>query len=163
MTCAYLGLGSNLDNPIGHIKQAVQYIQKIPKTQLMRQSSLYRSAPMGPQNQDDFINQVVEVETQLAAEVLLDALQAIELKMGRIRKERWGPRIIDLDILLCGSEIINSERLSVPHYGLQDRAFVIYPLAEIAPELVLPYGKTIQELKQQCPMQGLQQYEESAL
>ena len=163
MITAYIGLGSNLKIPASQLKKAVLHIQRISDTFVVRQSSLYRSAPMGPQNQDDFINQVIEVETSLPASKLLDELQSIETKMGRVRLERWGPRVIDLDILLYGQEIINDENLIVPHYGLQDRAFVIYPLAEINPELVLPYGKTIKKIKQQCPLQGLELYEESVL
>lgn len=111
---------------------------------------------MGPQNQPDYINAVVAIKTNLTPLELLDCTQAIEQEQGRVRKdERWGPRTLDLDIVLCGNEVINSERLIVPHYGMREREFVLYPLAEIAPSLQLPDGTEVSELLEQVDRNGL--------
>ncbi len=148
-TIAYIGLGSNLSEPIKQVQSAVSEIEKIPQSQIAKVSSLYLSKPMGPQDQDDFINAVVAIETSLSAVELLDALQAIENKAGRVRKEnRWGARILDLDIILFGNEVLNTERLTIPHYGMCEREFVLLPLAEIVPELSLPNGESIKLLSQ---------------
>ncbi|WP_103270655.1 2-amino-4-hydroxy-6-hydroxymethyldihydropteridine diphosphokinase, partial [Vibrio vulnificus] len=110
-------------------------------------SQLYSSSPMGPQDQPDYINAVAAIETELTPLELLDCTQAIELEQGRVRKEeRWGPRTLDLDIILYGDEVIDSERLTVPHYGMKEREFVLYPLAEIAPNLTLPDGTELSQL-----------------
>lgn len=112
---------------------------------------------MGPQDQPDYVNAVAKVSTTLAPLALLDALQQIEQQQGRQRKaERWGPRSLDLDILLYGHHTIVSERLTVPHYGLTQREFVLYPLAEIAPQLVLPCGTPLQTLLSRIPLNGLE-------
>ncbi|MCB1756273.1 MAG: 2-amino-4-hydroxy-6-hydroxymethyldihydropteridine diphosphokinase, partial [Gammaproteobacteria bacterium] len=109
--------------------------------------SLYRSSPMGPADQPDFINAVVKAVTGFSALDLLDRLQAIEQQMGRVRDgQRWGPRVIDLDLLLFGSETIATPRLTVPHYGLAERAFVLVPLAEINPGLMIPGQGALQGL-----------------
>ncbi len=111
---------------------------------------------MGPQNQPDYINAVVAIKTNLTPLELLDCTQAIEQEQGRVRKdERWGPRTLDLDIVLYGNEVINSERLIVPHYGMREREFVLYPLAEIAPSLQLPDGTEVSELLEQVDRNGL--------
>ncbi|GAA6203832.1 MULTISPECIES: 2-amino-4-hydroxy-6-hydroxymethyldihydropteridine diphosphokinase [Thalassotalea] len=147
MTLAYIGLGSNLSDPKAQIHLAIEQIKTIPNTHCIKISSLYYSRPMGPQDQPDYMNAVMAVETQLPALVLLDHLQAIENKAGRVRKEnRWGARILDLDILLFGDKTINNERLTVPHYGMKVREFVIIPLAEIAETLVMPDGTSISTL-----------------
>lgn len=141
---AYLGLGSNLSDPKLQVIQAIVAIANIEGCQLTKQSSLYLSKPMGPQDQDDYINAVVEITTQLPALKLLDALQNIENEAGRVRKDnRWGARILDCDILLYGNESIDNQRLTVPHYGMKLREFVLLPLDEISPELKLPDGLTI--------------------
>jgi 2-amino-4-hydroxy-6-hydroxymethyldihydropteridine diphosphokinase len=138
-TIAYIGLGSNLSEPIKQVQIAIDEIQKIMQSDVIRVSSLYLSKPMGPQNQDDYINAVLALKTTLSPLELLDALQSIETKAGRVRKEnRWGARILDLDIILFGNEIINNDRLIVPHYGMREREFVLLPLAEIAPSLIIP-------------------------
>jgi 2-amino-4-hydroxy-6-hydroxymethyldihydropteridine diphosphokinase len=138
-TIAYIGLGSNLSEPIKQVQAAVNEIKSIVHSDVINVSSLYLSKPMGPQNQDDYINAVLALETKLTPLELLDTLQSIENKAGRVRKEnRWGARILDLDILLFGNEIINTERLIVPHYGMKEREFVLLPLAEIAADLILP-------------------------
>ena len=111
---------------------------------------------MGPQDQPDYINAVAKLETTLSAIELLDALQDIEQSQGRVRKEnRWGPRTLDLDIILYADQTINSERLIIPHYGMQDREFVLYPLFEIAPELQLPNGTSLSEILKGCDKNGL--------
>jgi 2-amino-4-hydroxy-6-hydroxymethyldihydropteridine diphosphokinase len=148
-TIAYIGLGSNLSEPIKQVHSAVTEIEKIPQSQIAKVSSLYLSKPMGPQDQDDYINAVIAIKTSLSAVELLDALQAIENKAGRVRKaNRWGARILDLDIILFGNDVLNTERLTIPHYGLCEREFVLLPLAEISPELNLPNGESVKFLSQ---------------
>jgi len=138
-TIAYIGLGSNLSNPVEQVKAAVAEIKKITQSSVVKVSSLYLSKPMGPQDQDDYVNAVLALETTLAPLALLDALQNIENKAGRVRKEnRWGARILDLDIILFGDTIINTERLVVPHYGMKEREFVLLPLTEIAADVRFP-------------------------
>jgi len=111
---------------------------------------------MGPQDQPDYINAVAEIDTQLSAIELLDALQEIEQKQGRVRKDnRWGPRTLDLDIILYGNQQINTERLIIPHYGMQEREFVLYPLQEIAAKLTLPNGTLLSQLVTLCDKNGL--------
>lgn len=125
-------------------------------------SSLYRSAPLGPANQPDYVNAVMAVETALAPLALLDALQALETAFGRVRHgERWGPRTLDLDILLYGSEILATDRLTVPHPGLAEREFVLYPLQEIAPDLNIPGLGPLADLVRRCPRRGLSVIEEA--
>lgn len=135
MTVAYIALGSNLHDPVKQLQIAREKIQHISKTSITAESSVYKTAPLGPQNQPDFCNQVIAVETQLSAHELLYALLTIENEMGRVRDVRWGPRIIDCDIILFGCEVINTEELTIPHPEYKNRDFVLYPLAEIAPEL----------------------------
>lgn len=146
---AYIGLGSNLSKPIEQVNNAINEIKKITQSQVKNVSALYLSKPMGPQDQDDYINAVLSLETSLPAIELLNSLQAIENKAGRVRKEnRWGARILDLDIILFGNHIINTERLTIPHYGMTEREFVLLPLAEIAPALQLPNGISVKLLCQ---------------
>ena len=148
-TIAYIGLGSNLSEPIEQVKNAIKAIENITRSTVISVSSLYLSKPMGPQDQDDYINAVLCLETSLSAIELLDALQTIENEFGRVRKEnRWGARILDLDIILFGNQVINSERLVIPHYGMTEREFVLIPLAEISPLLQLPNGQQITFLSQ---------------
>lgn len=156
MIRVYLGLGANLDAPLQQLQQAVTALTQLPDSQLAAVSSFYGSKPMGPQDQPDYVNAVAALDTRLPAEALLDALQQIELEQGRQRKdERWGPRTLDLDILLYGDEVIATERLTVPHYGLHQREFVIYPLLELAPTLIVPGLGTLAELALQVPRNGL--------
>jgi 2-amino-4-hydroxy-6-hydroxymethyldihydropteridine diphosphokinase len=154
---AYLGLGSNLGNPLAQLRSARQAIQALPAVREIAFSSLYRSTPMGPSDQPDYINAVMAIQTCLSALDLLKALQAIELAHGRMRTgERWGPRTLDLDLLLYGQEEIVGNVLTVPHPGLAEREFVLYPLAEIAPpELVIPGKGLLSELVRACPRRGL--------
>jgi 2-amino-4-hydroxy-6-hydroxymethyldihydropteridine diphosphokinase len=156
MALAYVGLGSNLSDPEKQIKHAVALLSHIKNTKLSDLSSLYFSRPMGPQDQPDYMNAVAALQTELSPLELLDELQAIENKAGRVRKDnRWGARILDLDILLFDNDIINHQRLTVPHYGLELREFVLLPLAEISPELILPNGKSILALSQDIDTNGL--------
>ncbi|KKO44460.1 2-amino-4-hydroxy-6-hydroxymethyldihydropteridine pyrophosphokinase [Arsukibacterium ikkense] len=158
----YLGLGANLAKPIAQIQHAITALQQLPQSTLLAVSSLYGSKPMGPQDQPDYVNAVAKISTRLAPLALLDALQQIELQQGRQRKaERWGPRSLDLDILLYASQTMVSERLTIPHYGLAQREFVLYPLAEIAPRLQLPCGTPLQALLSQVPLNGLQKLSET--
>ena len=140
MTIAYIGLGSNLDAPRQHIVAAFSALNALPATALTRRSALYKSKPVGPRDQADFINAVAELRTGLLPLALLDGLQAIEDRHGRARGRRWGPRTLDLDLLLYGAATINSERLTVPHPEMLKRAFVLAPLAEIRADFRLPGG-----------------------
>ncbi|MCK5639384.1 MAG: 2-amino-4-hydroxy-6-hydroxymethyldihydropteridine diphosphokinase [Gammaproteobacteria bacterium] len=154
--CAYVGLGSNLQSPQQQLEQALDALARIPGTRLLQASSLYRSAPMGPQDQPDYLNAVAALETTLTPHELLDQLQSIETAQGRVRgATRWGARTLDLDLLLYGNETINNERLVVPHPGMKERSFVLYPLYEIAPGLLLPSGETLASLLDNCPREGL--------
>ncbi|WP_020208305.1 2-amino-4-hydroxy-6-hydroxymethyldihydropteridine diphosphokinase [Gilvimarinus chinensis] len=151
----YLGLGSNLDNPQQHIRQTIIELDQLPHSQLINVSALYRSKPVGPQDQDDFVNAVACLQTELPPLELLDALQALEQKHRRVRERHWGPRTLDLDILLYGEQQIHSERLTVPHPFMCERAFVLVPLADIAPGLTLPGGQNLNELAANCERNGL--------
>ena len=136
---AYVGVGSNLDDPEQQVNRAIVALAKLPDTVLITQSSLYRSSPMGPTDQPDFINAVVGVLTQAEPRALLQQMQAIERKQGRKRDgERWGPRTIDLDLLAYSSVIIRDDGLTLPHPGIAERNFVLLPWQEIAPNFVVP-------------------------
>ncbi|MGX5218208.1 2-amino-4-hydroxy-6-hydroxymethyldihydropteridine diphosphokinase [Pseudomonas segetis] len=157
MTRVYIGLGSNLATPQQQLNAALAALARIEQTQLVAQSSFYTSDPLGPADQPRYLNAVAALDTQLSPLQLLDALQAIELEQGRERKDqRWGPRTLDLDILLFGQQRLNEPRLTVPHYHMHARAFVLYPLAELAPELQLPDGRSLSTLLAQCPFEGLE-------
>lgn len=133
----YVGLGSNLDTPEDHILRAISEFKQIKNTHLIASSSLYQTKAWGVVEQDDFINAVVKLRTTLSPEALFDALMEMEKAHLRVRKERWGPRTLDCDLLLFGQHRIDSQRLTVPHPGLTVRATVLIPLAEIAPQLVI--------------------------
>lgn len=151
MEMVYIGLGSNLDNPLEQVRQAIESLSRTPQIEVVRVSSLYRSHPLGPPGQPDYINAVMAIETSLSAEALLDVLQAIELSQGRVRDgERWGPRTLDLDILLYGDVVMEQPRLKIPHPGLHERSFVLYPLLEIAPELLVPGHGALVKLLEHC-------------
>lgn len=137
-TLAYIGLGSNLDAPQAQVERAVGALDKIPGCHVAARSSLYRSAPFGPVRQADFVNAVAALQTTLSAEDLLRALQGVERALGREPTERWGPRVIDLDLLLYGDAIIDEPHLKVPHPGIGARNFVLLPLRQIAPDLTIP-------------------------
>ena len=136
---AYIGLGSNLEHPQQQLAQAITALNGLHRCRVLARSRLYHSSPMGPQDQPDYINAVVKLSTRLGAHELLHALQAIEQSQGRQRNgQRWGPRTIDLDILLYGDQLIDSKDLTVPHPGLPHRAFVLYPLWDLDPDLLIP-------------------------
>lgn len=139
MTESYIGLGSNLDNPARQLRRALTALKDAPGISLAGCSSFYRSKPMGPQDQPDFVNAVAVLESNLSARSLLARLHAIEDQQGRVRDgQRWGPRTLDLDLLLHGDEVIAEAELTVPHPGLARRNFVLLPLLELAPEIEIP-------------------------
>ncbi|MEN8260124.1 MAG: 2-amino-4-hydroxy-6-hydroxymethyldihydropteridine diphosphokinase [Pseudomonadota bacterium] len=153
---AYVGLGSNLFDPHRQIMSARAAIKMAPGIREFAFSSLYSSPPMGPPDQPDYVNAVMAVETTLSPMELLRALQSIESDHGRIRQgERWGPRTLDLDLLLYGRGIINLPELTVPHVGIGERAFVLYPLLEIAPEINIPGMGMLNDVIRNCPREGL--------
>ena len=156
MSRVFIALGSNLDQPLKQVEAALEAIGRIEKTRLVSCSRYFRTAPLGPKDQPDYLNAVVELETLLEPEALLDATQKIELQQGRVRKdERWGPRTLDLDILLFGDRVINTPRLTVPHYDMHNRAFMLYPLADIAPDLVFPDGTPLRQRLAQLSDEGI--------
>lgn len=159
MSLAYIGLGSNLSDPQAQICAALEKLKLLDDANVIRISSLYFSRPMGPKDQPDYMNAVVALETNKSAIELLEQLQHIENITGRIRKDdRWGARILDLDIILFDQQVINTSRLTIPHYGLKQREFVLLPLAEIAPNLFLPDGDSIDELASNIARNGLKIY-----
>jgi len=142
---AYIGLGSNLDNPIAQLDCAIKALKKLDDLNHLRVSSIYGSKPVGPQDQPDYINAVASFETDLPPIALLDLLQGIEQVQRRIRERHWGPRTLDLDLLLYGTEKIQHPRLTVPHPYMLERGFVIKPLSDLAPEMRLENGNTVTE------------------
>jgi 2-amino-4-hydroxy-6-hydroxymethyldihydropteridine diphosphokinase len=152
MIPAYIGLGSNLQQPLLQLRAALRAIARLPSSRLVQVSSFYRSAAVGPGKQPDYLNAVLRLDTDLPPAQLLEALQAIEHAQGRVRNIRWGARSLDLDILLYGDQQIATPDLTIPHPALGQRNFVVYPLAEIAgPNLVLPDGTDLGTLIARCP------------
>ena len=147
---AYIALGSNLagdlDSPASQVIRAFQAIEQLPKTKLIKQSSLYQSAAVGYLNQPDFINAVVEISTQLSPETLLEKLLNIEHEAGRERPFANAPRVLDCDLLLYDDVTMHTEKLTLPHPRMFNRGFVLLPLAEIAPELIIPNGGNVVKL-----------------
>ena len=136
---AYVGIGSNLEMPAKQVEGAFERLAEIPGTRLVSRSSLYRSSPLGGIEQPDFVNAVAGLLTTLSARELLSALLAIEKRNGRERDEtRWGPRVLDLDLLVYGAQVLDAAGITVPHPGIAERNFVLLPLGEIAPQLVIP-------------------------
>ena len=135
---AYVGLGSNLEDPVRQVQRGFEELARLPATRLLKHSSFYRTAPVGKADQPDFVNAVAILETTLAPGDLLAHLLAIEARHGRVRAERNGPRTLDLDLLLFGEQIVRSIGLEVPHPRMHERAFVLLPLAEISPQAVIP-------------------------
>ncbi|NVJ59551.1 MAG: 2-amino-4-hydroxy-6-hydroxymethyldihydropteridine diphosphokinase [Gammaproteobacteria bacterium] len=153
----YIGLGSNLGNSEQHLLLAFEALEKLSLTLSFKRSSLYRSAPMGPQDQNDYLNAVAEFKCDLPPIELLDQLQSIEQQHDRKRQgERWGPRTLDLDLLLYGNKAIDLPRLKVPHYGLKERNFVLLPLFELAPNLELPDGTGVAQLLENIGQHGIE-------
>lgn len=153
----YIGIGSNMQNPVQQVTTAINELKNLSDCEYVIVSSLYQSPSMGSDAQDDYINAVVLLHTCLTAELLLDALQQLEEKQGRIRLEHWGSRTLDLDILLFGQQVINSKRLKIPHPALHQRAFVLYPLCEIASDIHLPDGRSIIECRNALTAQAQQE------
>ncbi|HHW60539.1 MAG TPA: 2-amino-4-hydroxy-6-hydroxymethyldihydropteridine diphosphokinase [Syntrophomonadaceae bacterium] len=143
---AYIALGSNVGEKEENLAQAQKHIAMIADTKITRTSSIYQTVPWGKTDQDDFLNQVIEIETEFSPLQLLSVLLNIEINMGRQRKEKWGPRIIDLDILLYGEQTVDEPELKVPHPYLCERLFVLIPLLEINPDIVLPDGTNLKEV-----------------
>jgi 2-amino-4-hydroxy-6-hydroxymethyldihydropteridine diphosphokinase len=152
----YIGLGSNLGKPLQQIESAILELQALAVGSTMDVSPFYETEPVGPQDQPDFINAVVSFYTDLDANTLLDQLFVIEDKHNRQRQnEQWGPRTLDLDLLLYGDEVITSERLTVPHPRMHERAFVLQPLLQIAPECQIPGRGVVSVLLKQCDVSGI--------
>ncbi|GAA5177722.1 MULTISPECIES: 2-amino-4-hydroxy-6-hydroxymethyldihydropteridine diphosphokinase [Halomonadaceae] len=143
----YIGLGSNLADPVRQVEQAFDELDGLPLTRLAARSPLYRSRPVGPQDQPDFVNAVARIVTRLSPLALLDQLQALEQRHRRVRQRHWGPRTLDLDLLLFADRHWASARLTLPHPALLERAFVMIPLADIAPGLVLDGACTAQRAR----------------
>ena len=156
---AYIGVGSNLDDPVAQVRNALEALDGLPDTRLVTSSPLYSNPPMGPQDQPDYVNAVAAILTRIEPEPLLTELQALEHKLGRVRKDgdRWGPRIIDLDLLIYGSRQLTTERLDLPHSGISERNFVLLPLCDIAPALFIPGQGVVGVLAAQTGREGLVQ------
>ena len=152
---AYIGLGSNLEQPLVQLQRAIHALDTERGCQLLGQSRFYRSRAVGPGDQPDYVNAAVCLETRLAPLDLLDRLQAIENQHGRVRRERWGARTLDLDLLLFGNQVIANARLRVPHPELSNRDFVLQPLLDLKADLKLPDGRRIVDLRRACPDNGL--------
>ena len=147
MEQVYVGLGSNLADPRAQVERALLALAGLPRTRLVRRSRLYRTTPWGRANQPEFVNAVVALQTELSPRELLEALLAIERAAGRARDAtRWGPRVLDLDILAFGDRMIDEPGLHVPHPHLHERAFVLLPLAEVAPDLIVPRNGRVGDL-----------------
>jgi len=147
MKPVWLALGSNLADPLQQVQNALDALAAIPQTRVVAVSSFYRTPPYGPQDQPDYLNAVVELATALQPDALLDHTQRVEQEQGRVRKDhRWGPRTLDLDILLFDRQTLTSDRLTVPHYDMHNRAFMLVPLLEIAPAITLPNGTPVASL-----------------
>jgi 2-amino-4-hydroxy-6-hydroxymethyldihydropteridine diphosphokinase len=156
-TPAYIGIGSNLDNPRQQVERGIDALGSLPQSQLISRSSLYRSAPMGPQDQPYFVNAATGLLTQLDAASLLSRLKALEKKLGRNEPiVRWGPRVIDFDLLVYDSAQFASDELRVPHPGIAERAFVLVPLMQIAPHLDVPGIGRIEKLAAQIDQSSVE-------
>lgn len=161
MSICYIALGSNLNDPLAQANQAIAALKQLPNTVVTDISPFYRSKPLGPQDQNDYLNAVIKLTTSLKPIALLDELQAIEKSQGRVRKDnRWGARTLDLDILLYDDLIIDNDRLTIPHYHMKNREFVLYPLFDISPELILPDNDKLSDLIKKCPLNNLKKWDE---
>jgi 2-amino-4-hydroxy-6-hydroxymethyldihydropteridine diphosphokinase len=154
---AYVGVGSNLADPQSQVARALQALPRLPGSRLVVSSPLYRTRPLGEVVQPAFVNAVAGLLTQLTPEDLLAALRALELELGREPpRERWGPRVIDLDLLVLGREIRGTETLTLPHRGIAERDFVLYPLADIAPDLDVPGVGRVAQLRRLVANRGIE-------
>lgn len=156
LTDAYIGLGGNLEGPIDHVSSAILQLTQLPHTSLHSFSNLYSSRPMGPPDQPPYINAVARLKTRLPAHTLLKQLQSLENVHGRVRKgEHWGPRTLDLDILVYGNNKIKNQSLNVPHPGIKYREFVLYPLHEVNKHLMIPGLGVVHRQRGRCYPNGL--------
>ena len=155
---AYIGVGSNLDDPERQVRAALDALRELPDCQFVTDSPLYCNPPMGPQDQPDYVNAVAAVLTSLPPRAMLEALQALENRLGRVRKDgdRWGPRVIDLDLLVYGNVLLEEPGLNLPHSGISERNFVLLPLCDIAPLLKVPGLGTVKTLAKQIDDGGLE-------
>jgi 2-amino-4-hydroxy-6-hydroxymethyldihydropteridine diphosphokinase len=153
---AYVGIGSNLDEPAGQVRRALTAMAEVPQTRLVRQSSLFGSTPLGPAAQPDFVNAVAGLLTRLEAHAFFSALRALESALGREPpRMRWGPRRIDLDLLVFGEQRLDGPELTLPHPGIVQRNFVLYPLFEVAPGLSVPGCGQVAELAARADPTGI--------
>ena len=155
---AYVALGSNLGDRRGHLEAAFAALDRLPGTRLLARSGLYETAPVGPPGQQDYLNAAAELSTSLEPLELLEALLSIEQARGRVRRERWGPRTLDLDLLLHGEHRISGPRLTLPHPAMLDRAFVLAPLCDLAPGLALD-GRTLASRLESLDGSGIRRIE----
>lgn len=155
MTVSFIGLGANLGAPESALRSAVAALRALSGIHVMQLSSLYRSAPVGPAGQGDYLNAVARLDTSLPPHELLRVLQDIENDHGRVREVRWGPRTLDLDLLLFGNDRIATADLTVPHAEVANRNFVLVPLLEIAPDTSLPGGRALADLAAARDWRGL--------
>ena len=146
---AYVGLGANLQDPAAQVRRALDELASLPQTRVLARSPLSKSPPLGPPTQPDYVNAVAALATHLDPFALLKELRAMELRHGRSRDgTRWGPRTLDLDILLYGDRVLDTAELTLPHPGLHERAFVLYPLSDVAPELQVPGRGSVRALRE---------------
>jgi len=158
MIDAYVALGSNLGDPLAQLQRAAAALAGLPGSRLLAFSAVYRSAAIGPGEQPDYLNAAIRLATTLPPLALLDRMQAIETQQGRERRQRWGARTLDLDLLLYGDRAVDEPRLTVPHPRLAGRPFALYPLADVAtPNLVLPDGRELDKLLAACARGDLTQ------
>jgi 2-amino-4-hydroxy-6-hydroxymethyldihydropteridine diphosphokinase len=152
---AYVAIGSNLNHPHARVLEAFERLAALPSARSVLRSRLYATRPLGPQDQPDFVNAAAGLVTQLTPRELLASLLGIEQAMGRNRQERWGPRVIDLDLIWMLGEAIDEPGLTVPHPGVSTRNFVLYPLADIAPTLAIPGHGNVSELMRRVGDDGI--------
>ncbi|WP_392566550.1 2-amino-4-hydroxy-6-hydroxymethyldihydropteridine diphosphokinase [Utexia brackfieldae] len=156
MAKVYIAIGSNLKHPLQQANAAILALSQMNEVQVTAVSPFYRSKPLGPADQPDYLNAVIAVETSLSPEALLNITQQIEQEQGRERKaHRWGPRTLDLDILLYDNQTIQTARLIIPHYDMKNREFVLYPLFDLAPNLIFPDGEALAERLKLLPLNGM--------
>lgn len=155
MTRAYLGLGSNIGDKAAHLAAAVRGLAAVPGIRITARSADYRTPPWGETDQDWFLNGAIEIETDLDPHALLDACLGVERALGRVRERRWGPRVIDIDVLSYAGAEVSDERLVLPHRYVRERAFVLVPLAEIAPDLVIG-GETVAQALAKLDRSGIE-------
>jgi 2-amino-4-hydroxy-6-hydroxymethyldihydropteridine diphosphokinase len=160
LTRAYIALGSNLSDPQRQVEEGVEELAMLRDTRLAAVSSLYRTAPVGFADQPDFINAVALIETELTPHALLEELLGIERRFARVRGVKNGPRTLDLDILLYGDESYADDTLTIPHPRMHERAFVLVPLAEIAPDAVVPGVGPVRELAARVDLGGISRIEQ---